>query len=75
MIIKVILLAIILVGIAFAAIAIKMFFIRGSEFKKACGTVDPKTGKPLPCTCKQPDHGNENHCHNEIMEDPSQDIL
>ena len=49
--IKVILLAIVLVGIAMAAIAIKMFFIKGGEFKKSCGSVDLKTGKPLPCSC------------------------
>ena len=69
MIIKIILLAIILVGIAFAAIAIKMFFIRGSEFKKTCGTIDPKTGKPLPCTCRQPEKDTGKHCENATYVD------
>lgn len=55
--IKVILLAIILVGIAVAAIAIKMFFIKGGEFKKSCGSVDPETGKPMPCGCKSEGEG------------------
>lgn len=48
---KTILLAIILVAIAIAGIAIKMFFIKGAEFKKSCGSVDPKTGKAMPCGC------------------------
>jgi hypothetical protein len=59
---KVILLAIGIVGIAFAGIAIKMFFIKGAEFKKSCGSVDPKTGKPLACGCKS---SPEDACHNQ----------
>jgi hypothetical protein len=48
---KVILLSIVIVGIAMAGIAIKMFVIKGGEFKKSCGSVDAKTGKPMPCSC------------------------
>lgn len=49
---QVFLLALVLVGIAIAGIAIKMFFIPGSTFKKTCGSqFDPKSGKALACTC------------------------
>jgi flagellar basal body-associated protein FliL len=51
MIIKVILIAIVLVGLAVAGIAIKMFFLKGSEFKKSCGSVDPVTGVKIGCSC------------------------
>lgn len=48
---KVLLLTIIIVGIAIAAIAIKMFVKRDGEFKKSCSSVDPATGRRLGCTC------------------------
>lgn len=57
--------AIILIGIAVLGIAIKMFFIKGSTFTKTCGSVDPKTGQKVACTCG--DDGNENRvkCDNK----------
>lgn len=54
---KLLLLSIILIGIAVAAIAIKMFVKKEGEFKKACSSVDPKTGKPIGCTCGNADGG------------------
>lgn len=63
---KVILVAIVLVGIAFAAIAIKMFLVKGGEFKKTCGSVDPKTGKPTSCTCHSDDIDDCNNINKEI---------
>lgn len=48
---KLIIIAIILLGIAFAGIAVKMFFIKGAEFKKSCGSIDPSTGQKVGCTC------------------------
>lgn len=48
---KIVLFAIILVALAWVAIAIKMFLKKNGQFQKACSTVDPKTGKPLACTC------------------------
>jgi len=59
---KVFLAAILLIGLAIAGLAIKMFFIKGATFKKTCGSVDPSTGKTIPCTCggKQ-----EEACDNE----------
>ena len=65
---KVILIAIILVAIAFIAIGIRMFLVKGGEFKKSCGSVDPATGKPMPCVCKsEPDA--EGSCLNAEEED------
>ncbi len=58
MIIKLFLIAIGLLGIAFAGIAIKMFFIKGSQFKKTCASSLP--GQTISCSC-----GGEGHCHNE----------
>ncbi len=61
----VILLAIVLVAIAFVGIAIKMFFIKGAEFKKTCGSsVDPKTGKPMACSCSSKTEGEVSQCDN-----------
>ncbi|MDY0342637.1 MAG: hypothetical protein RBR28_03635 [Lentimicrobium sp.] len=51
MILKVILLAVIIVGLSIAGIAIKMFVQKGGEFKKSCGSVDPHTGKRMGCSC------------------------
>lgn len=60
---QVFILAIILIAIAIGGIAIKMFLLPGGSFKKECGsTIDPKTGKKIPCSCK----GNEaNECKNQ----------
>jgi len=48
---KLIIVAIVLLSIAFAGIAIKLFFIKGSEFRKSCSSVDPQTGQQLGCSC------------------------
>ncbi|HRY97696.1 MAG TPA: hypothetical protein P5550_01430 [Bacteroidales bacterium] len=49
-----------LIGLAFAGIAVKMFFKKGGEFKKSCSTIDPNTGKPMGCGCG----GGEGSCEN-----------
>jgi hypothetical protein len=64
----VVLLAVIIVGISIAGIAIKMFVIKGGEFKKVCGSIDPKTGKPIPCTCKSPEPYSQESCDNTVTE-------
>jgi len=51
MILKVILIAIFLIGLSVAGIAVKMFFKKGSEFKKSCGSIDPTTGTKIGCSC------------------------
>ncbi|MBE0641516.1 MAG: membrane or secreted protein [Bacteroidales bacterium] len=54
------LVVVLLIGLSFAGIAIKMFFKKGGEFKKSCSTVDPQTGKPMGCSCG----GREDSCEN-----------
>lgn len=48
---KLILVSIVLLGLAFAGIAIKMFFFKDSEFRKSCSSVDPQSGQRLGCSC------------------------
>ena len=48
---KLILVAVILLSIAFAGIAIKMFFIKDAQFRKSCGSIDPDSGQQLGCSC------------------------
>ncbi len=60
----VILLAVLIVGISIAGIAIKMFMVKDGEFQKVCGSVDPKTGKPVPCTCKTTEPYSPEDCDN-----------
>lgn len=51
MILKVVILAVLIVGLSIAGIAVKMFFKKGGEFKKSCGSVDPHTGQRIGCSC------------------------
>lgn len=60
---KVFLIAIIFLGLAFAGFAIRMFFIKGAEFKKQCSSVDPATGKRMSCGCGEGDGGET--CRNK----------
>ncbi len=55
---KILLISIVIVGIGFAGIAVKMFFKKDYTFKKQCSTVDPNTGKRLGCAC------GTGSCHN-----------
>ena len=63
MIWKLIIISVILIAIALVGIAIKMFAKKDGEFKKACSSVDPKTGKRLGCTCGAEDGGES--CENK----------
>jgi len=51
MFIKLFVVTVILLSIAFAGFAVKMFFIKGGYFKKQCSSSikNPKTGRPLSC--------------------------
>ncbi len=53
MIFKLILIAFVLIAIAFAGIGIKMFVKKDGEFKKQCSSVDAD-GNRIGCTCKKP---------------------
>jgi len=59
---QVLLITIVLVGLAVAGIAIKMFFKKGAEFQKSCGSVDPSSGQRVACTCGKPE---EERCENK----------
>ena len=58
----VLILSIVLVGIAIAGIAIKMFLQKDGQFSKTCSTVDTTTGKKIGCTCGA--DGDETQCDN-----------
>lgn len=62
MILKLLLLSTILISIALIGIAIKMFVIKGGEFKKQCSSVDPHTGQKLGCSCE---NGGKENCRNQ----------
>jgi hypothetical protein len=64
MLLQLILLSIVLVAIALAGLAIKMFVLKGGEFKKQCGSVDPKTGQQLACSCGSEEKAK---CENEAV--------
>lgn len=51
MILKIVLLAVVIIGFSIAGIAVKMFLKKDGEFKKSCSSVDPNTGQRLGCTC------------------------
>lgn len=51
MTIMLIIVAIVLLGLAFAGIAIKMLFHKNAEFHKPCSSMDAKSGKRLNCSC------------------------
>lgn len=48
---KIMLMAVLLVGLAWIGIAIKMFLKKNGRFTKSCGSVDPVSGKPIACSC------------------------
>lgn len=58
------LLSIALMAIAFSGFAIKMFFVKGSTFKKQCTSSikDPKTGRHMGCV-------SGGACHNPVMDE------
>lgn len=58
---KLILITIIIVGLAVAGFAIKMFVKKNGEFKKSCSSVDPTSGKKMECTCSS---APEQKCEN-----------
>lgn len=63
MILKLILITVVLIAIAFALIGIKMFFIKGAMFTKTCSSdMETADGKKMDCMCeKNPDYICENY--------------
>ena len=62
MILKILLISIVLIGLAFAGFAIKILLSKNGEFKKSCSSVDPATGKRYGCSCW--DEGGGEACEN-----------
>lgn len=60
--IELLVITVLLLGLAIAGIAIKMFLKKDGEFQKVCGSVDPDTGQRLACTCGK---SSEEMCDNE----------
>ncbi|MEE4256346.1 MAG: hypothetical protein V2I47_04850 [Bacteroidales bacterium] len=59
---KILIISVVLIGLAIAGIAVKMFLKKGGEFKKQCSSVDPDTGERFGCTCGKVDGGES--CEN-----------
>lgn len=69
MFLKLFLVTVGLLAIAFAGFAIKMFVKKDGEFKKQCSTVDPNSGRNMGCSCEgQPGDGS---CRKEDDNDHS----
>lgn len=49
--IKALILAIVIVGLAVAGLAVKIFLTKEGTLKKSCSSIDPSTGKKIGCTC------------------------
>jgi len=64
--IKVLLITIILLALAFAGIAIKMFVKKKGQFEKSCSSVDVRTGERVACSCGYGDGGPD--CENKRKE-------
>jgi hypothetical protein len=61
---KLFFLVLVLVGLAIAGFAIKMFFIKGGQFSKSCSSVETDSnGKRVGCTCSA-SGGNDTQCEN-----------
>lgn len=60
--VKLILITALILGVAIAGIAIKMFLKKDGQFTKSCSSVDPKSGKNVACTCHS---NNSTDCNNE----------
>ncbi len=67
MFIKLFLLSVVILGVAFAGFAIKMFLIKGGQFKKQCSSsiTNPKTGKKL--ACSHDSGGSGDSCHTSSL--------
>jgi hypothetical protein len=66
---KILLVSVVLIGLAFAGIAIKMLLQKGGQFKKSCSSVHPVNGEKLGCICDGQDPQN---CENLKIHHPDQ---
>lgn len=59
---KLIIVATVLLGLAVAGIAIRLFVLKDGQFRKSCSSIDPATGQKMDCSCG----GNpESACNNQ----------
>ena len=58
---QLILITVLLIGLAIAGIAIKMFVQKGGQFTKSCSSVDIDGGEKIGCVCGD---GDEKSCVN-----------
>ena len=65
---KILLITVVFLALAFAGFAVKMFFKKGGEFKKQCSSVHPETGERLGCVC---DGNGDGSCNNKEEENVS----
>jgi hypothetical protein len=65
MFLKLFIVTVFFLAVAFAGFAVKMFFIKGAYFKKQCSSSikNPKTGKPLSCA------SGSCHSHSKLHEE------
>lgn len=59
---QILIISIILIGLAVAGIAIKMFVLKDGHFTKSCSSVDSGTGEKIGCVCGS--DGDETKCVN-----------
>ncbi len=62
MVLKIFLVTVVFLALAFAGFAIKMFVKKDGEFKKQCSTINPNTGERYGCVC---DSGEDEICQNK----------
>lgn len=48
---KLILVAVVLLALAVAGIAVKMFVFKDGQFRKSCSSADPDSGEKMSCSC------------------------
>jgi len=65
MFVKLLIITALVVLIALVALAVKILFTKTGKFEKSCGSVDPTTGKRMPCSCGSE---KEQECHNQAEE-------
>lgn len=67
MFLKILLITIVFLGLAFAGFAVKMFIKKDGEFKKQCSSVDPQTGRKIGCHCDGEGEGNCDNKDKDIL--------
>lgn len=67
MFLKILLITIVFLALAFVGFAVKMFFKKDGEFKKQCSSIHPETGQRLGCVCGSEGDGNCENKDNDLV--------